>query len=637
MSNSESHNECIENNLSEFHTSTSDLESPPSTSADTKSWWVVFIYLFLALIAGVVFVNYLLSPQPYSAIDFLRELRLVNLFSKLQYFALGEILFMFTYLLSAITGCLACLLAIVLCIRAGDKNRSRNLAGSLALSSFALAYICFFRPFHIENITALIIFCDVFASIILGVSLWLWMHFVRNFPQRLAIELLMKTELFSPKEYAPQSIDYKLRQLGISGNWWQRALFGDSALGGNRFKEKIYKWQTSKSSLILIIAIFGAHGLSGLEFISQNELLEDILLFLIMISIFTFFIFFSLHQLGTAFIYCDEVARRQIAWLYLGLFIFTWLAIVVSALALLGLMLPQSGYIEAGAFLINCVYIGGPPVYCFLLLVMLFISIFYRGSLDPRLVIRKSTIYGFIGLGITTLFVAIEGALSTQAILQFGLPDQSGAIITGVLTAILFGPVRNRMEAKVEGFIDRILPVSALAEGKRRTSAIVFNDISGYSTISEEDEDAALMLVSIIRQVGTKAALASNGRVVKTIGDAIMLELPTVDDALIAAKSLHEKYNKLCKQYDLPTLPAHTGIHWGEVVRATDGDIYGKNVNLASRLEGVAGPGEIVLSKAAVDQLTTADELVLMGEIELKNIPIPIECFSLNTSMQVMV
>ena len=85
-------------------------------------------------------------------------------------------------------------------------------------------------------------------------------------------------------------------------------------------------------------------------------------------------------------------------------------------------------------------------------------------------------------------------------------------------------------------------------------------------------------------------------------------------------------------QYNLPNLPAHTGIHWGEVVRATDGNIYGKNVNLASRLDGVAGQGEIVLSKDAVEQLSEEHELKSLGEIELKNIQQPVECFSFSTS-----
>lgn len=420
-----------------------------------------------------------------------------------------------------------------------------------------------------------------------------------------------------------------MRQLGSSGNWWQRVLFSDSALGGIQFKEKAYKWQTSKSSLLLVIVIFGTNGLGGLELVSQNEFLENILFFAMLVLLTVFFIFFSLHQFGAAFTNCDEEARRQIAWLYLGSSIFTLLATSVLALAMLGLMLPQSGFIEFGSFLFNCVCVGGPPVFFFLLLVMLMISIFYRGSLDPRLAIRKSTIYGLIGLGITTLFVAIEGALSTQAILQFGLPDQSGAIATGVLTAVLFGPVRNRMEVKVEGFIDRILPVSTLAESKRRYSAIAFTDISGYSAISEENEDAALMLVSIVRQAGAKVAPESNGRIVKTIGDALMLEFPTADKALTAMKILHEKYISLCAQYKLPELPMHTGIHWGEVVRASDGDIYGKCVNLAARLEGVAGPGDIVLSGAAVEQLITSSGLISMGEIQLKNIVNPVDCFRL--------
>ena len=75
-----------------------------------------------------------------------------------------------------------------------------------------------------------------------------------------------------------------------------------------------------------------------------------------------------------------------------------------------------------------------------------------------------------------------------------------------------------------------------------------------------------------------------------------------------------------------------SGIHCGLVIKAKDGDIYGRTVNVAARLEGRAGENEIVCSETVKSKLTTEmPTLKSLGELTLKNIPKPVECFSFST------
>ena len=594
------------------------------------NWISRVFYVLMALSAGTVFVQFLLNPQPEAAINFDRELAILKTFSKLDEIPQGTLIFDIAYFISASTGCLACLLAIILCLASGIQKKSRNLAASLSMGCLALAYLSFVRPFYIESIDLLIKMLDVFSSGLLGMSLWYWVLFIYEFPQKESVENYIKEadgKIYGKNfSFIPKIWQAKAKKMDI---WYINLIGGAKKRKSLQIKwaKRVFKFFLSYKGLFTLVLFYALSGIFNQFDMRNNFVADKLYLPFIMISIFALLL--SYEKIVAVYLLVDEQSRKQITWIYLGLL---YILILLHIIWLGWIFLILFGFFELGGILMMAQFTVAAPLLWFIFILTLMISIFYHGSIDPRLVIKKSAVYGFMGVVLTTLFVAIEGSLQTHAILQFGLHDQTGAIVTGTVAAVLFGPVRNKMEVKVEGFIDRILPVSALAEGKRRTSAIVFNDISGYTAISEKDEDAAFMLVSIIHQVGTKAALESRGRVVKTIGDAIMLELPTVEDALNAAKTLHEKYTQLSTQYKLPTLPIHTGIHWGEVVRANDGDIYGKNVNLAARLEGVAGPSEIVMSQEAYDQIAIDDEFKSLGGIELKNILDPVECYSCSTA-----
>jgi len=131
-------------------------------------------------------------------------------------------------------------------------------------------------------------------------------------------------------------------------------------------------------------------------------------------------------------------------------------------------------------------------------------------------------------------------------------------------------------------------------ERVRRLAAVWFADIVGYTRLSARHEDVALAVVDEFQAASREAVEAHGGRIVKYVGDAVLVVFESADAALKAAMALRTAFR------DAPT--AHTfGIHLGEVVEADDGDVYGDGVNVAARVQGKAGPGQILASRSVAD------------------------------------
>jgi class 3 adenylate cyclase len=147
--------------------------------------------------------------------------------------------------------------------------------------------------------------------------------------------------------------------------------------------------------------------------------------------------------------------------------------------------------------------------------------------------------------------------------------------------------------------------------------AVVFVDLSGYTRLTEErGDEVAVGFASTLQREAEAVAVANDGRLVKLLGDGAMLRLPDAERGLRAAMALVRALS-----VD-GGLPAHAGVHAGPVIER-DLDLFGRTVNLASRLAGAAGPGEVLVSQAvkdAVDSPTVrferADGTVLKGITE---------------------
>lgn len=138
----------------------------------------------------------------------------------------------------------------------------------------------------------------------------------------------------------------------------------------------------------------------------------------------------------------------------------------------------------------------------------------------------------------------------------------------------------------------------------RRLAAILAADIAGYSRMMSEDEAGTLAALKSHRSELIEPAIAKHdGRVVKLMGDGILAEFGSViEAALCAAEIQREMAQRNRAATGGKPMQFRIGIHLGDVMIDGD-DIYGDGVNIAARLEGIAAPGGICISRQAFDQV----------------------------------
>ena len=163
-------------------------------------------------------------------------------------------------------------------------------------------------------------------------------------------------------------------------------------------------------------------------------------------------------------------------------------------------------------------------------------------------------------------------------------------------------------------------------------AAILAADVVGYSRLVGVDEEGTLAALNVHRAELIKPALAAHhGRLVKTTGDGFLVEFASVVDALRCAIEWQQGMAR--RNADIPEdrrIVFRIGINLGDVVVEGE-DIFGDGVNVAARLEGLARPGTICISRAARDQVR--DKLPLqfesLGELQVKNIARSVQAFLL--------
>jgi len=161
----------------------------------------------------------------------------------------------------------------------------------------------------------------------------------------------------------------------------------------------------------------------------------------------------------------------------------------------------------------------------------------------------------------------------------------------------------------------------------RRLAAILAADVAGYSRLMGEDEEGTLArLKAIRREVADPKIKEHHGRIVKTTGDGLLLEFASVVDAVRCAVEVQREMAE--RNADVPPdrrLELRMGINLGDIIK--DGrDIYGDGVNVAARLEALAEPGGICVSRVVRDQVRDKLDFAFedMGEQQVKNIARPV-------------
>ena len=171
---------------------------------------------------------------------------------------------------------------------------------------------------------------------------------------------------------------------------------------------------------------------------------------------------------------------------------------------------------------------------------------------------------------------------------------------------------------------------------ERRLAAILAGDVVGYSRLMGNDEVGTLRaLKTIRRELADPAVARHHGRVVKTTGDGILIEFPSVVDAVTCAISIQRGMaSRNADVSEERRIVFRIGVNIGDII-IDEGDIYGDGVNVAARLENICEPGGMCISRSARDQIR--DKVILpfvdLGEQAVKNIARPVRAFGLSAQM----
>ena len=183
--------------------------------------------------------------------------------------------------------------------------------------------------------------------------------------------------------------------------------------------------------------------------------------------------------------------------------------------------------------------------------------------------------------------------------------------------AVMFGAPGLKGEPVFDAYLARLTarpafqramagngPIAATRVQQPRLATILFADVAGYSRMMRADEEQTLVdLRAHLAELVAPVIARFHGRIVKTVGDGVMVEFGSAVEAMRSAVELQR--GMVERNADLPAERRQTfriGLHLGDVI-LTDQDVFGDTVNVAARLQALAEPGSIVLSRSVYDQV----------------------------------
>jgi adenylate cyclase len=166
---------------------------------------------------------------------------------------------------------------------------------------------------------------------------------------------------------------------------------------------------------------------------------------------------------------------------------------------------------------------------------------------------------------------------------------------------------------------------------ERQLAAILAVDVVGYSRLMGADEEGTLAaLRAVRRELSDPKIKEHHGRIVKTMGDGLLVEFASVVGAVRCAVEVQRAMAE--RNVDVPAdtrIEFRVSIHQGDII-VEDGDIFGDGVNLAARLEGLAEPGGICVSRVVRDEVRDKLDVAFddLGDQQVKNIARPVRVFA---------
>jgi adenylate cyclase len=171
---------------------------------------------------------------------------------------------------------------------------------------------------------------------------------------------------------------------------------------------------------------------------------------------------------------------------------------------------------------------------------------------------------------------------------------------------------------------------------ERKLSAIFAADVEGYSRLMGRDEVGTLRTLTAYRVIIDRLIASHRGRIFNTAGDSLVADFASAVDAVQCAVEVQEAVEK--ENADRPAgeqMRFRIGIHVGDIM-VQGGNLYGDAVNVAARLEALAKPGGICISRTARDQIGTKLPIgfIDVGEQQVKNITQPVHAYALSTGVK---
>lgn len=171
-----------------------------------------------------------------------------------------------------------------------------------------------------------------------------------------------------------------------------------------------------------------------------------------------------------------------------------------------------------------------------------------------------------------------------------------------------------------------------LSSAERRLTAIMFTDVVGYGAMTQRNEELALELLQLHRDMLRPMFRSFGGNEIKTIGDAFLVEFQSALQAAKCAISIQREMKRYNSSVDRErNIRVRIGLHIGDVVFEQN-DVYGDGVNLASRIYAQAEPGGICFTRSVYDQVHNKLDVDIhrLGPQRLKSIQKPVELFAVS-------
>jgi adenylate cyclase len=176
------------------------------------------------------------------------------------------------------------------------------------------------------------------------------------------------------------------------------------------------------------------------------------------------------------------------------------------------------------------------------------------------------------------------------------------------------------------------------ARVQRRLAAILAADVAGYSRLMGADEEGTLAALKLLRrELADPKIKEHHGRIVKTTGDGLLIEFASVVDAVRCAVDVQREMTRRNASVAVKRrIEFRIGINLGDIIIERS-DIYGDGVNVAARLEALADPGGICVSRVVRDQVRDKLDIAFddLGEQQVKNIARPIRLYRIRPTAEV--